>query len=399
MDIFFLLWYIFQAWIAIYLALPFIFLVVYFFKKSTGTLFNIHNKKTTEQKEFDFGVIITVHRETHLVPALIDSLLKQRYPSFQVYVVADRCEPSSILSTDQKITVLTPGGVLDSKIKSIQFAIDNFSRQHDAVVILDSDNLVHPDFLFVFNQYFKKGYKAVQANLQPKNADSMYARLDSMGNAFYNFTEREMRMELGLSSAIWGLGIAIDTELYKEIVYQNHFGGFDKRMQAFLVCKVNQLAYAKEAIVYDEKVNSGQALETQRTRWIHAYFRYFQLNWGLLWHGIKKFRFNPLLFGFLNLRPPFFILIFLVLISCVVNYYIHIHLFIAWMVILVLFFFSFTLIVSLKTKDKKTVKSILFLPYLIMRQVFALVKLKKAGKTFLKTEHSKLIYIEDLIGK
>ena len=69
------------------------------------------------------------------------------------------------------------------------------------------------------------------------------------------------------------------------------------------------------------------------------------------------------------------------------------------MVMLVLFCISFTVIVSMKTHDKKMVQSILFLPLLVIRQIFALLKMKRADKSFLKTEHTKLVYIEDLIGK
>lgn len=347
----------------------------------------------------DFGVIITAHKEADLVPALIDSLNKQRYQHYRVYVIADRCEIPKENFSDNRVSILQPPSSLDSKIRSIQYAIDHFTRSHDAIVILDSDNLVHPDFLGALNLYFTKGFKVVQANLLPKNSDSMYARLDSIGNVFYNFTEREARMELGLSSAIWGLGVAIDTDLYKEIVYENHLGGFDKKMQACLVQKSDQMAFAREAIVYDEKVSSGQALEKQRTRWIHSYFKYLKLNWIVFKNGIRKRNADSILFGFLNIRPPFFILIFLVLIACFVNYFIHIHLFIAWMVMLVLFCISFTIIVSMKTHDKKMVQSILFLPLLVIRQVFALLKMKRADKSFLKTEHTKLVYIEDLIGK
>ena len=399
MNIFFIIWYFFQSWIAVYLLLPFIFLLVYFFKKKTNTRFNILKKPIVHQNDFDFAVVVTVHKETHLVPALIDSLLKQHYSRFTIYIVADNCDPSTIPQSSGNVVVLQPEPNLNSKIRSINYALDHFKNPHDALVIFDPDNLVHPAFLFVINQYFQRGYKAVQGFLKPKNTDSVYARLDSIGDIFYNFTEREIRMELGLSSTIWGLGIAIKTDLYKQIVYDNHLGGFDKRMQAYLAEKIPQLAFAKEAYVYDEKVSTGKAMEKQRTRWIYAYFKYFQLNWKVFWHGIRKMDFNIIFFGFVNLRPPFFILLLLVMLSSVVNYFIHLHLFLAWMIILLLFIASFVVIVSLKSSDKKTIQSIFFLPLLIARQIMALVKVKRANKTFLNTEHNKLVYIEDLIGK
>ena len=40
----------------------------------------------------------------------------------------------------------------------------------------------------------------------------------------------------------------------------------------------------------------------------------------------------------------------------------------------------------------------LYIPKIIIRQVGALLKLKKAGKEFLKTEHVKVIYIDELLN-
>ena len=59
-------------------------------------------------------------------------------------------------------------------------------------------------------------------------------------------------MEHGLSSAILGLGIAIDLDLYKEIFYKDSLGGFDKRLQIQLVQKVKQIGFAKDCIVYED---------------------------------------------------------------------------------------------------------------------------------------------------
>ncbi len=60
-----------------------------------------------------------------------------------------------------------------------------------------------------------------------KNTSTIYSRLDSLGHVYHTFLERKMRMELGLSSHILGLGIAVDCNLYQEIMYKDRLGGFD----------------------------------------------------------------------------------------------------------------------------------------------------------------------------
>src|SRR5688572_28883084 len=130
MNIFFIIWYFIQSWIAVYLLLPFIFLLVYLYKKTTNTRFNILKKPVVFAADFDFAAIITVHNETHLVPALIDSLLKQNYSRFTVYVVADDCDPGSIPQHDERVVVLQPENNLNSKVRSIDYALAHFKKPH-----------------------------------------------------------------------------------------------------------------------------------------------------------------------------------------------------------------------------------------------------------------------------
>jgi uncharacterized membrane protein YoaK (UPF0700 family) len=73
------------------------------------------------------------------------------------------------------------------------------------------------------------------------------------------------------------------------------------------------------------------------------------------------------------------------------------RLFIYWLVVLIVFVFSFLAIVLIKSTNKKTIWSVFFMPLFILYQVAALFRIRRAGKRYLKTEHSKLVYIEDLL--
>lgn len=392
-----IIFYFLQVWMAIYLLLPLFFLLVYWIKKGLGLQYAITGKKPVVQKDFDFAAIITAHKDTTLIPPLVDSLCRQTYKNFIVYVVADACDTSGLHFHDARVVMLKPENELGAKIRSIDYAINRFSRPHDALVIFDSDNLVHPDYMHVLNLYYRQGFRAVQTNLQAKNKDSLYSRLDTIGDTFYNFTEREMRMELGLSSAIWGLGISLETSLYKEIIYQHFLGGFDKRIQADIVRKIPQLAFAKEAIVYDEKITDAAAMERQRTRWIHAQFKYFALGWEVFWTGVKKMNFNVAYFGFINLRPPMFLVMGMAFLFGLVYLFTDPLFSLIWAGIIVVFVLSFFGIIAVKANDKKLLTSVFYMPLFMLRQVFALLKLRKANKSFLKTEHTKIVFIEDLL--
>jgi cellulose synthase/poly-beta-1,6-N-acetylglucosamine synthase-like glycosyltransferase len=386
-----------QLLLAAYLLQPAFLLLVY------AVISPFKKKKiiaSNDDKSFSFAVIVTAHKNLQLVPPLVDSVLKQTYRDFKVYVVADNCADTEIgYNNHPQVKVLAPEIPLNAKIRSIDYAINNFDEQHDVLIILDADNLLHPDYLAILNTYFNKGYRAVQTNMMAKNNDSTYARLDAAGNYFSNFTDRRMRMELGLSANIWGLGIALETSLYKEVVYQNFLGGFDKKIQADIVKLIPQLAYAEDAIVYDEKIDSGDAMETQRTRWINAYFKYFRYGWNVFVTGLKRGSFNLMFFGFNLLRPPLFLQLSGACFFALLNIFISPAMAFFWLGTLVLFPISFFIIVAIMSTDKGVVNSLLFLPLVFLRQLRAFLHIGRANKAFLQTQNNKVIYIEDLLKK
>jgi cellulose synthase/poly-beta-1,6-N-acetylglucosamine synthase-like glycosyltransferase len=390
-----------QLVLAAYLLQPAFLLLVYGCKR-IAALF-VKREETNDSapaQNYSFAVIVTAHKNLELVPPLVDSVLKQTYRHFKIYVVADRCEQTDIgYNNHPQVKVLAPEVPLNAKIRSIDYAINNFDQAHDVLIILDADNLLHPDYLFVLNQYFNKGYRAVQTNMLAKNNDSIYAKLDAAGNYFSNFVDRRMRMELGLSANIWGLGIAIETALYKEVIYRNFLGGFDKKIQADIVKLIPQLAYAEDAMVYDEKIDNGDALETQRTRWINAYFKYFKCGWDVFVTGLKRGNLNLIFFGFNLLRPPLFLQISIAGIFALLNFWIIPALTIAWIAIFIIFPLSFLAIVAVMSTDSGVVKSLLYLPLVFLRQIRAFLHIGRANKAFLQTQNNKVVYIEDLLKK
>jgi len=386
-----------EALVAIYICLPALLLLLHAVRWVFAGRMNVPGRKPRIGKDFDFAAIVTAHRDTRFIPPLVDSLLRQTYGRLTVYVVADDCETSGLVFDDSRVVVLKPEPAFHAKIKSISHAIDHFTRPHDVLVIFDSDNLVHPRYFEYLNLYFRQGYRAVQTHMLSKNIDSVYARLDSIGHVYNTFLERQVRMELGLSSCILGLGIALETKLYKEILYKNALGGFDKKLQADIVKRIPQLAFAKEAIVYDEKVEDGHTLEKQRTRWLFTYFHYLKINWDLFLTGLRRMNLRLAYFGFILSRPPLFILLGVGLLFTIVNYFIYPPYALAWVAILLSFGLSFVLIVLTQSRQRGMGAALIYIPLVVLRQMRALLKIKKAANTFLKTEHTKVIYIQDLL--
>jgi len=392
-QILLVLFYVLSGIIAFYFLLPAFLFISYYVKGGLKKKFSYD----PQGKQFEFAAIITAHQDVRFVPPFVDSFLKQRYPNFKVYVVADDCDVTDLNFNDERIIVLKPEVALHSKIKSIQYAIDHFVNDPDVMIIFDSDNLVHPDYLKNLCGYFQQGFRVVQTHMLSKNTDTTYSQLDSVGHIYYTFFERKSKMALGLSSSILGLGISLDYNLYKEINYKNTVGGFDKKLQAKMAMLVKQIAFADDAIVYDEKVEEAAVMEKQRTRWIWSYFSHIKESWQLTVHGLKTFNPGRILLGLTMLRPPMIILMSLLFVVLVATFFINPTLLWIWAGIIVLYVLIFILTVATQSYQKGMMQSLKFIPLLIVSQFKSLLKIKKAKTNFLKTEHKKVMYIDELL--
>lgn len=393
---FYLLLFI-ELLVAAYFLIPFFMLMVHQLWVRNREKRRIDRLPVLTDKRYRFHLIITAHEETEFIPPLLDSIRRQTYGEHTTYLVMDCCDPALIFDDERTVT-LHPPDPLNSKIRSIEYAIASFREVPDAIIILDADNLIHPTFMETMNLYFQKGFQAVQADFRAKNADSDFAKMDAMGDLFNFFVEREMRMELGISSAIWGAGIAFAYPLYEGIRYKDSLGGFDKMLQIHLATQVKQIGFAREAILYDEKISDGAALEKQRTRWISSQFKYKQANFRFLLSAIRHLDFKRIFFGFNNIRPPLYMLLGLAGVFFLFHLFYQPVFSLVWVIIMAVFTISYILIVRIRAgRNYRFSRTLLQLPRFIFRQVLATLKIKQAKKSFMKTRHTKLVYITDLL--
>ncbi|HQR94946.1 MAG TPA: glycosyltransferase [Sediminibacterium sp.] len=208
----------------------------------------------------DYAIIVTAYEQTHTLGPVVASLLQLKYKQFLVYIVADKCDISQLHFEDPRIIVLRPEETLSSNTRSHFYAIHRFVRPHDRLTIIDSDNLVEPDYLDQLNPYFDAGFKAVQGVRDAKNMDTMYACLDAARDIYYHFYDGKILFQAGSSATLAGSGMAFNTELYRTCLeHQDITGaGFDKILQKEIVNRGERIAFSEHAIVYDEKTSKSE---------------------------------------------------------------------------------------------------------------------------------------------
>jgi cellulose synthase/poly-beta-1,6-N-acetylglucosamine synthase-like glycosyltransferase len=401
-----LLFYCAVAIIVIQLMLPFLTVVA---ERLSGkeTLPPI----TTPAEPLHYACIITAYRNAAIARPLVQSLLKQSYPHLHIYWVADECpqefEPGI---THAQLTFLRPDPPLRLKAKSIIYATERLVKRPDYIAIFDADNLAHPEFLAEINRYATAGYRSIQGQRTAKNTDQSFAAADALGEIYKNYIERYAPYRLGGSAVISGSGMAVATDLYLDYLNSSDIQQGkeqwkkmlqeDKILQNVLLRRNERIVYAWNAICYDEKVQSGDAVQTQRSRWLFSYFQNLPNTLGLLGQGLIKGRWNQFFFGLVTLSLPMFIqlavaaLLFLIGLLLVAPWA-------SFGLAMAVVIFAGTVLWTLKLSDApaQVWQALAKMPAFVGRQAMALIKMGNPNKNFKHTEHTKVVTVEELLDQ
>ena len=376
------LWILLQVLIGYQLVLPFLLYVI-------RSLMATKKVEVAENRQADYAIIVTAYEQTDMLPSVINSILKLKYDNYLIYVVADKCDISNLTFGDQRVILLRPEEILSSNIKSHFYAINRFKRPHERITIIDSDNLIHPEYLNMMNISFEKGFKAVQGVREAKNLNTHYACLDAARDIYYRFIDNKILFEIGSSATLSGSGMAFTTELYKDCLENSEIdgAGFDKVLQFEILKRDNRIAFAETAIVYDEKTSRSEQLVKQRARWINTWFKYFNLGLKTTGSGLIKMDWNKFIFGVVLMRPPSFILIILSFICLVIDLIIFPKMAAAWLISSILFICMFFIAFSYFKANKVIYSSLINAPKFIYYQLAALLKAKNANQLSVATKH------------
>jgi cellulose synthase/poly-beta-1,6-N-acetylglucosamine synthase-like glycosyltransferase len=339
--------------------------------------------------EDDYAIIVTAYEQVDSIPNVIASILKLNYTNYIVYIVADKCDVSSLNFEDDRIVILRPPETLASNTRSHFYAIQNFKHPHTRLTIIDSDNLVDPEYLHELDRYFNAGFSAVQGIREAKNLNTTYACLDAARDIYYHFYDGKILFGIGSSATLAGSGMAFTTKLYRDCLESKDItgAGFDKVLQSIIVGKNLRIAFTDKAIVYDEKTTHSDQLVKQRSRWINTWFKYFKFGFALVFKGVTNFSRNQFIFGFILLRPPLFIFLILSVICMLANVFISITVVFIWLVGLIVFVLGFYIALAKSDTDKRVWQSLINIPKFIFYQVLSLLKVRKANKHSVATTH------------
>jgi cellulose synthase/poly-beta-1,6-N-acetylglucosamine synthase-like glycosyltransferase len=373
----------------------FAYVTCYSFIFSTAALFYKPGKIPDTTVYNRIAVLIPAYKEDAVIVDVAAEACRQRYPKdqFDIVVIADSLQIPTLKRLHQlPVKVIEVAFNKSTKVRALNKAMEVLGDGYECAAVLDADNIMEPNFLRKMNNLYNLHYKAIQGRREPKNENTQLALLDGLSETINNFIYRQGHNVLGLSSSLNGSGMFFEYKAFKEIMASmDSIGGFDRELEFKLIRRNMPVHYAKNVIVYDEKVDRPEVFEKQRTRWMSSQFYYLRKFFASGFAGLFRGDFTYFNSTILrNIQLPRLmnlgLLTFITALSLIFAHYTTISP-LTW--IFVLFFNIASIVFAIPTRlyNKNLLKSIMLVPSIFFKMMTLLFKLKGANKNFIHTPH------------
>lgn len=350
--------------------------------------------KPASSKEFKrFALLIAAYREDAVIIDTVQACLAQNYPAdkYDVIVISDHMQPA----TNQQLSAL-PIKLLQvdfeksTNTKSLKAALEYLDKDaYDIALIIDADNIVNTTYLTEVNNAFgNPEVRVVQTHRVAKNLNTNMAYLDAISEEINNSIFRLGHVNLGMSAALIGSGMAFEYSLFYQAMMSNtSVGGFDRVLEMKLLYQRIFFHYLPNTYVLDEKIQKAKNFYQQRRRWLSAqYYSLAEFIHHLLpairsgkWDFCDKLFQQAALSRVLLLGFTFIFSVCLSLWAPSLAY--------KWWVIFGLLLFALAIAIPRRFWRWRLAKAICIVPYSFLLMFLNLFRLKEANKKFIHTEH------------
>ncbi len=241
-------------------------------------------KRAEAGTEHKYAFIISARNEENVISQLCDSIRAQDYPKelVGIYVVADNCtdktadiarEHGAEVFERFNTSLVGKGYALEELFGYIKDTV-GFDA-YDGYIIVDADNILDKSYLCEMNKCFDEGARLVTCYRNVKNYGDNWI---SAGYSLWFLRESRqlnaVRDILGTTSEIHGTGFLVSKDIIKKRGgWVHHMMIEDVQFTVENVLDGEKVAYAHDAVVYDEQPTSFKASWWQRKRWCRGYLQ------------------------------------------------------------------------------------------------------------------------------
>ncbi len=260
-----------------------------------------------------FAIVIAAHNEEKVISNSIKSLNALNYDKdfYNVFVVADNCTDRTAEFSENEGAIVYQRFDDEKRGKgyALEWMFNNIfdmeEENYSAIIVLDADNMVSPNFLNEMNIKLNNGHKVIQGYIDSKNPNDNWLTM-SYSIAFWsnNRLFQLCRDNLGLSCQLSGTGFCLEIETLKKIGWGATCLTEDLEFTCKLAMNDMRVVSAYKAVVYDEKPLTLRQSWNQRKRWMQGFAdvssRYF---WKLIERFIFRKDFKSLDCALYSIQP------------------------------------------------------------------------------------------------
>ncbi len=254
-----------------------------------------HRRGDDSGKRNRFAILVPAHDEELLISKLCDNLVAVDYPRhlFEIFIVADNC-------TDRTAGICGayPVKVLErhderkrGKGYALEWALERVRiEEFDALLVVDADTTVKPDILTELNRMLNAGEEAIQCYIEvPNRAETWFTELIHLSRTINDLLFHDSKYRLGLSSYLMGSGMCFSSNLIRKQKWTAYTLSEDWEYYAKLIEDGYKVAFAANAVVFQQESSTLKQATTQRLRWASGRF-YVVRNLGirLFFKGLRR---------------------------------------------------------------------------------------------------------------
>ena len=238
-----------------------------------------------EATPHNYAVLICARNESAVIADLIGSLRSQTYDQslLHIFVLADNCtdDTSDIARGAGAIVYERFNNVQVGKGYALQTLLGHLEQDYpagfDGYFVFDADNILDPGYIAAMNRTFSQGHDIVTSYRNSKNYGDNWI---SAGYALWFLREsrylNHARSLLGTSCAVSGTGFLFSRAVLEETgPWPFHLLTEDIQFSVHEILQGRKVAFAPDAVLYDEQPITFRDSWNQRFRWAKGFYQVF----------------------------------------------------------------------------------------------------------------------------
>lgn len=239
--------------------------------------------RPSQQAQHRFAIAIPTYNEEAVIGRTVVTLRQLDYPPhlFDIHIVADHCtdRTAQVARTAGAIVHEQHTGARSGKGAALRWLFQRLlnpesealsPKPYDAVVVLDADTQVAPDFLRVMDPRLSRGDQVIQGQHRISNPNdgwfpALIWAMFMVDNRFQNLG----RSNLGWSAKNMGDSICFRADVLRRLGWGEGLTE-DYVLRQCLLLEGIKIHYEPAAVGYGEAPLTWRAARAQRTRWLRG---------------------------------------------------------------------------------------------------------------------------------